>query len=83
MLLGRREPFAEGTGWLSMSDVQAYIGDGLQRFTDEIFEFLQIPSVSAKSDHDANTRRVATREAGRRWTRGRGHRYARSSDRLG
>lgn len=57
--MGRREPFAEGTGWLSMSDVQAYIGDGLQRFTDEIFEFLQIPSVSAKSDHDADTRRTA------------------------
>lgn len=42
-----------------MSDVQEYIGDGLQRFTDEIFEFLRIPSVSAKSDHDADTRRTA------------------------
>jgi len=42
-----------------MSDVQEYIGDGLPRFTEEIFEFLRIPSVSAKSDHDADTRRAA------------------------
>jgi acetylornithine deacetylase/succinyl-diaminopimelate desuccinylase-like protein len=42
-----------------MSDVQAYIGDGLQRFTSELCEFLRIPSVSAKSDHDAHTRSAA------------------------
>jgi len=42
-----------------MSDVQEYIGDGLQRFTDEIFEFLRIPSISAKSDHDQDTHRAA------------------------
>ena len=42
-----------------MSGVQEYIGEGLQRFTDEIFAFLRIPSVSAKSDHDADTRRTA------------------------
>ena len=42
-----------------MSDVQEYIGDELQRFTDEIFEFLRIPSISAKSDHNADTRRTA------------------------
>ena len=42
-----------------MSDVQEYIGTGLHRFTDEIFEFLRIPSVSAKSDHDVDTRRTA------------------------
>ena len=42
-----------------MSDVQKYIGDELQRFTDEIFEFLRIPSVSANSDHDADIRRTA------------------------
>ena len=42
-----------------MSDVQEYIGDGLQRFTEEIFEFLRIPSVSARSDHDADTRHAA------------------------
>jgi acetylornithine deacetylase/succinyl-diaminopimelate desuccinylase-like protein len=42
-----------------MSDVQEYIGNGLQRFTDEIFEFLRIPSVGANSDHNADTRRTA------------------------
>ena len=42
-----------------MSDVQEYIGDALQRSTDEILEFLRIPSISAKSDHDADTRRTA------------------------
>lgn len=42
-----------------MTDVQEYIGDGLQRFTEEIFEFLRIPSVSARSDHNADTRRAA------------------------
>ena len=42
-----------------MSDVQEYIGEGLQRFTDEIFDFLRIPSVSAKSDHNDDTRRAA------------------------
>jgi acetylornithine deacetylase/succinyl-diaminopimelate desuccinylase-like protein len=42
-----------------MNDVQEYIGDELQRFTEELFEFLRIPSVSAKADHDADTRRAA------------------------
>ena len=42
-----------------MSDVQQYIGEGLQRFTDEILDFLRIPSVSAKSDHNADTRVAA------------------------
>ena len=39
-----------------MSDVQKYIGEGLQRFTEEIFDFLRIPSISAKSNHNADTR---------------------------
>ena len=42
-----------------MSDVQAYIGRELGRFTSEILEFLRIPSVSAQSHHDADTRRTA------------------------
>ena len=42
-----------------MSSVQDYIGDGLERFTEELFEFLRIPSVSAKSDHNEDTRRAA------------------------
>jgi acetylornithine deacetylase/succinyl-diaminopimelate desuccinylase-like protein len=44
---------------MAMGDVQDYIGAGLQRFTEEILEFLRIPSVSAKSEHDADTRRTA------------------------
>ena len=42
-----------------MFNVQNYIGDGLQRFSDEIFEFLRIPSISTKSDNNADTRRAA------------------------
>ena len=42
-----------------MSDVQGYIGRELGRFTDEILEFLRIPSVSAKSEHNPDTRRTA------------------------
>ena len=42
-----------------MSDVQGYIGRELGRFTDEILEFLRIPSVSAKSEHNTDTRRTA------------------------
>ena len=42
-----------------MSDVQEYIGNGLQRFVDEIFEFLRIPSISTTSDHNDETRRAA------------------------
>jgi acetylornithine deacetylase/succinyl-diaminopimelate desuccinylase-like protein len=42
-----------------VSDVQGYIGEELGRFTEEIFDFLRIPSVSAKSEHDPDTRRTA------------------------
>ena len=42
-----------------MSDVQGYIGRELSRFTEEILEFLRIPSVSAKSEHNPDTRRAA------------------------
>ena len=42
-----------------MSDVQAYIGRELGRFTDELLEFIRIPSVSAKSEHNSDTRRAA------------------------
>ena len=42
-----------------MCDVQDYIGNELSRFNKEIFEFLRIPSVSAKSEHDEDTRRTA------------------------
>ena len=42
-----------------MQDVQDYIGRELPRFTDELFEFLRIPSVSADSRHDDDTHRAA------------------------
>ncbi len=42
-----------------MSDVQDFIGRELGRFTDEILEFLRIPSVSAKSEHNPDTRRAS------------------------
>ncbi|MEZ4424183.1 MAG: dipeptidase [Gemmatimonadota bacterium] len=42
------------------SDPQEYIGRELARFQDELFAFLRIPSVSASSAHDADTRRAAT-----------------------
>jgi acetylornithine deacetylase/succinyl-diaminopimelate desuccinylase-like protein len=42
-----------------MSDVQGYIGKELARFTEEILEFIRIPSVSAKSEHNADTRRAS------------------------
>jgi acetylornithine deacetylase/succinyl-diaminopimelate desuccinylase-like protein len=42
-----------------MGDVQGYIGRELGRFADEILEFLRIPSVSAKSEHNSDTRRAA------------------------
>ncbi len=42
-----------------MSDPRAYLEDALPRFRSELFEFLRIPSVSADSEHDADTRRAA------------------------
>lgn len=42
-----------------MCDVQDYIGNALSRFNQEIFAFLRIPSISAKSEHDEDTRRTA------------------------
>lgn len=42
-----------------MSEVHDYIDGNLPRFRDELFEFLRIPSVSARREHDADTRRAA------------------------
>ena len=36
-----------------MSDVHRYIDANLDRFREELFEFLRIPSVSARSEHQA------------------------------
>lgn len=39
--------------------VAQYLDANRQRFLDELFEFLRIPSVSANSEHRADTRRAA------------------------
>jgi acetylornithine deacetylase/succinyl-diaminopimelate desuccinylase-like protein len=41
------------------SDPLAFVGSQVDRFTAELYEFLRIPSVSAKSEHDQDTRRTA------------------------
>jgi acetylornithine deacetylase/succinyl-diaminopimelate desuccinylase-like protein len=51
-------------------DVHAYIDANQQRFREELFDFLRIPSVSARSEHNQDTKRAAewlaarTRELG-------------------
>ena len=42
-----------------MSDLATYLQTNHARNLDELFDFLRIPSVSAKSDHDAETARAA------------------------
>lgn len=42
-----------------MSDVQEYIDRELKRFQDELFDFLRIPSVSARSEHASDTQAAA------------------------
>jgi acetylornithine deacetylase/succinyl-diaminopimelate desuccinylase-like protein len=41
------------------ADLDAWFAQHDQRIFDELFEFLRIPSVSARSEHDADTRRAA------------------------
>ena len=43
-----------------MSDALAFATRQSRRFREELFDFLRIPSVSAKSEHDADTRRAAS-----------------------
>ena len=42
-----------------MSDVQSFIDENLGRFRSELYDFLRIPSISAKSEHDDDTRATA------------------------
>ena len=42
-----------------MDGVHSYIDQHRDRFQQELFEFLRIPSVSARSEHNADTRRCA------------------------
>lgn len=48
-----------------MHDAQAFIDRELDRFREELFDFLRIPSVSARSDHRDDVRRAATWLAGK------------------
>jgi acetylornithine deacetylase/succinyl-diaminopimelate desuccinylase-like protein len=41
------------------SDLDAYLSTNAQRIERELFDFLRIPSVSARSEHDADTARAA------------------------
>jgi acetylornithine deacetylase/succinyl-diaminopimelate desuccinylase-like protein len=42
-----------------MSEVLSFVDANLDRFRSELYEFLRIPSVSARSDHDDDTRQAA------------------------
>jgi len=41
------------------ADLEKFFSDNNERIHQELFEFLRIPSVSAKSDHNADTKRAA------------------------
>lgn len=42
-----------------MSDVHGYIDANLERFREELFDFLRVPSVSARSEHRPDMQRAA------------------------
>ena len=42
-----------------MSDPNSYIAESLPRWREELDEFLRIPSISARSEHDGDTRAAA------------------------
>jgi acetylornithine deacetylase/succinyl-diaminopimelate desuccinylase-like protein len=44
---------------VASSEVLRFVEAERARFREELFEFLRIPSVSARSEHDADTRRTA------------------------
>ena len=41
------------------ADLREYIAANDRRFHEELFELLRIPSVSARAEHDGDTRRTA------------------------
>jgi acetylornithine deacetylase/succinyl-diaminopimelate desuccinylase-like protein len=49
----------------SLTDVLAYLEASRERFMAELFEFLRIPSVSARSEHKPDVRRAADWIAGK------------------
>ena len=42
-----------------MSDVRSFVDQNLGRFRSELYDFLRIPSISAKSEHDGDMRQAA------------------------
>lgn len=42
-----------------MSDALTFVDANLKRFRSELYDFLRIPSISAKSEHDGDTRAAA------------------------
>jgi len=42
-----------------MADTRAYLEKNRERFREELFEFLRIPSISARREHKADTRNAA------------------------
>lgn len=44
---------------MSMKDVHGYIDQNKARFQNELFDFLRIPSVSARTEHKQDTQRAA------------------------
>ena len=51
--------FVAGASASIPADLKKFLADNDPRIHNELFEFLRIPSVSAKSDHNADTRRAA------------------------
>ena len=49
---------AKGIGTIP-ADLEKFLSDNDKRIHQELFDFLRIPSVSAKSDHNADTKRAA------------------------
>ncbi len=43
-----------------MTDVQAYIDEEMDRFQEELFAFLRIPSISARSEHTPDVQEAAS-----------------------
>ncbi|HXQ77850.1 MAG TPA: peptidase M20, partial [Gemmatimonadaceae bacterium] len=48
---------ANGQG--AAADLKQFLSNNQARIETELFDFLRIPSVSAKSDHNADTKRAA------------------------
>ena len=42
-----------------MENLKAYIAENQQRFLDELFELIRIPSISSESAHEADMYRAA------------------------